>query len=57
MLLRNECIYFLFTCQWFPLFSSSKKRTEIWLAQVGVNPLSDKPAVIAVRLAEDTGRE
>lgn len=57
MLLRNECICFLCTCQWFPLFSSSKKRTEIRLAQVGVNPLSSEPAAVAVRLAEDTGHE
>ena len=57
MLLRNECICFLFTCQWFPFFSSSKKRTEIQLAQVGVNPLSNKPAALAVRLAKDTGHE
>lgn len=38
-------------------FSVLAKRTEIWLAQVGVNALSDQSAVIDVRLAEDTGHE
>lgn len=55
MLLRNECIYFLFMSV-VPPFSVLVKELKFGLLKL-VSILSDKPAVIAVRLAEDTGRE